>query len=207
MYTLALIGATGLTGRAVLIEALSTGKHVRALRRSHLSSHDIPPHPHLTWIDGDAADPTAISTLLQGADGVISTVGPGRNSGLKICAQCSDLVCQRLGTRHYVVLGGAGTVMPSDRRTLKGHAVAWLMKHIGGAMQEDKNEEVQHLLQYPLKWTLVRAPMIRPGDRHLSLTVCSESPGRLFVDAHSLARLLLARLDMEPKIGVGVFIR
>lgn len=70
MSTLALTGATGFVGSAVLDEALAQGHDVRALTRREQEQR-----AGVEWIAGTLADPGALARLCGGADAVIHVAG------------------------------------------------------------------------------------------------------------------------------------
>jgi putative NADH-flavin reductase len=70
--TIALLGATGGTGRAVLTQALERGHHVRALVRE---GSTLEPRPGLTIVRGDATDHGALFRLTRGVDATVIALG------------------------------------------------------------------------------------------------------------------------------------
>jgi len=72
---IAALGATGVSGEAVVLEALARGYSVHALARipSKLKIKD----PALKIIEGSADDLSVIVELLTDCSAVISTLGPG----------------------------------------------------------------------------------------------------------------------------------
>ena len=70
MTTLAITGATGFVGSAVLNEALTQGHEVRALAR-----RDQPGRDGVAWVRGDLGDTAALAALVSGADAVIHVAG------------------------------------------------------------------------------------------------------------------------------------
>jgi nucleoside-diphosphate-sugar epimerase len=68
--TLAITGATGFVGSAVLDEALAQGHQVRALARREQAER-----AGVTWVRGDLGDTAALMALVQGADAVIHVAG------------------------------------------------------------------------------------------------------------------------------------
>ena len=70
MKTLAITGATGFVGSAVLNAALAAGHQVRALARRPQA-----PREGVTWIAGDLAKASALAELCDGAEAVIHVAG------------------------------------------------------------------------------------------------------------------------------------
>ncbi|WDA39974.1 NAD-dependent epimerase/dehydratase family protein [Erythrobacter sp. BLCC-B19] len=70
MTTLAITGATGFVGSAVLNEALAQGHQVRALARRDQAERE-----GVTWVRGDLSDTAALAALVAGADAVIHVAG------------------------------------------------------------------------------------------------------------------------------------
>ncbi|HSG35020.1 MAG TPA: NAD-dependent epimerase/dehydratase family protein [Sphingomonadaceae bacterium] len=67
---IALTGATGFVGQAVLDEADIQGIEIRALTR-----REQKPRPGVTWIRGNLADREALSLLVEGVEAVIHVAG------------------------------------------------------------------------------------------------------------------------------------
>jgi len=67
---LAITGATGFVGSAVLDEALAQGHTVRALARREQA-----PRAGVEWVRGDLNDTAALAALVQGADAVVHVAG------------------------------------------------------------------------------------------------------------------------------------
>jgi len=67
---LAITGATGFVGSAVLNAALGEGHTARALAR-----RDQAPREGVTWVRGDLGDTAALAALVEGADAVVHIAG------------------------------------------------------------------------------------------------------------------------------------
>ncbi|EJL29473.1 NAD(P)-dependent oxidoreductase [Novosphingobium sp. AP12] len=67
---IALTGATGFVGQAVLDAALAAGYAVRALTR-----RTQPERKHVDWVGGDLADTAALAELTRGAEAAIHVAG------------------------------------------------------------------------------------------------------------------------------------
>jgi putative NADH-flavin reductase len=109
---IALIGATGFVGKAVLEELLQRGHSVTTLLRSLTR---LAPQPHLTTVVADAYDAGTVAAAVHGHDAVVSAFNPGWNE--------PDLYEQFLrgsvaieqgvaasGVRRLLVVGGAGSL-------------------------------------------------------------------------------------------------
>ena len=71
---IALIGASGFVGSAILDEAVSRGHSITAIVRD---TSKVAPHPQITTVAVDAQDPQALADVLKGHDRVISAYNPG----------------------------------------------------------------------------------------------------------------------------------
>lgn len=71
---IALIGASGFVGSAILDEAVSRGHHVTAIVRN---TSKVAAHPQVTAVAVDAQDPQALAEVLKGHDRMISAYNPG----------------------------------------------------------------------------------------------------------------------------------
>lgn len=70
MSMLAITGATGFVGSAVLDEAVAQGHQVRALAR-----RDQAARSGVEWVQGDLADHSALAALVAGTDVVVHVAG------------------------------------------------------------------------------------------------------------------------------------
>lgn len=109
--TLAVLGATGRTGRRLVEYALADGHTVRALARDP-AALDALAQPRLTVRAGDARDPHAVDALVAGSDAVASALGGGtladpgtaRSEGARLAAAAMA----RHGVTRFVGVAGGG---------------------------------------------------------------------------------------------------
>lgn len=109
---IALIGATGFVGTAVLAELLQRDHHVTAIMRdpTKLSSR-----PGVSAVAADAYDPDAIAGAVRGNDAVVSAFNPGWNEPelydkfLRGAAAIERGV-EAAGIKRLLVVGGAGSL-------------------------------------------------------------------------------------------------
>ena len=109
---IALIGATGFVGQAILEEGLARGHQVTALVRH---PEKLAPRPGLVAKKADALDEAALAKELTGHDVVVSAYNPGwaepkiRELSLKGTRSIINGV-KRAGIKRLVVVGGAGSL-------------------------------------------------------------------------------------------------
>jgi len=109
---IALIGATGFVGSAILKEALDRRHEVTAIARH---PEKIKVQNNLTAVKGDVMNSDSLSKVLKGNDVVISAYNAGwtnpdlYNEFLKGSQSIQDAV-KKSGVKRYIVVGGAGSL-------------------------------------------------------------------------------------------------
>ena len=109
---IALIGATGFVGSALLEEALGRGHRVAALSRS---AGKLPARDGLITRAVDATDAAALATAVRGVDAVVSAFlgnRHGADPGGEIERGYAAIVegVKRAGVPRLLVVGGAGSL-------------------------------------------------------------------------------------------------
>jgi putative NADH-flavin reductase len=199
---LAILGASGRTGRLIVEQALARGDEVRALVRSPAKLGLS--HPRLEFVQGDATDADAVRRLVQGCDAVVSALGPvGR--GTDICSVAARNVIAA-GTPRYVAISGAGIDVPGDKKDLGGRIGSFFVRTLLPAAFRDKVREHALLEQSTLAWTLVRAPrlMDKPGTGQPRVSL-ERSPGNS-VSRAALAGFVLRCLEDDSLVRKAPFI-
>lgn len=109
---IALMGATGFVGSAILKEALDRGHEVTAIVRH---PEKLPSHPKLHPQKGDVYDADGMARLITGHDAVISAFNPGwgnpdiYNLQVKGTRAIIDSV-KKAGIKRVLFVGGAGSL-------------------------------------------------------------------------------------------------
>ncbi len=209
-HTVALLGATGMVGDFLLREALARGYDVRALARTPAKLQEF--SSRITIVQGDARDPAVIEELLRGSDVVISAVGPVQADGDAnrfINTTVTGNVLQAMAGKkisRYMIVSGAGVVMPGDERNLLGWWIRTLAQvGLADALQ-DKQAEYELLAKSSAEWMLVRCPLIDPEPFRWAPLVSLQTPPAFRVRAGEVARFMIDQIDSREYIRQGPFL-
>ena len=163
---LAVLGATGGTGRLVVEQALAAGHTVTALVRS--PEKLAVSNPNLNVVAGQATDPSAVARVLDRADALISTLGGG-GSVISDSARAIVEAAHKAGVNRVVLL--SSFLVERDRfnpvtRLLTGLAM--------GSMIKDKSAGEKALRESNLDWTIVYASFLTDGPAGGHVAVLTE---------------------------------
>ena len=208
--TVAILGATGLTGGYLVREALERGYKVRALVRNP---------DRLGWLTndvsiivGDALDPAALRKLLEGSDVVASAIGPVRSDGdaaKMISTNVSRLLIDLMpeyAVSRYIVVSGAGVEVSGDELSVTGWMVRTLAALRFPSTLQDKQAEYEMLARSNVHWTLVRCPLIQDEKYQRPPNVSLTTVSSFHVRAGELASFVIDQLQSTEFIGQSPFI-
>lgn len=161
---LAVIGATGRTGRLVVETALARGHRVGVLVRdpARLSSEV---ENRVRVVTGDSGDPHAARQLLAGTEAVVSALGPTTKEPDLHTRTARTLVSimNESGPRRFVGVSGAGIDVPGDQKAVRDKIISKAIQLLGGSIVKDKPAEYAVWAASGLDWTLVRPPRLADG--------------------------------------------
>jgi putative NADH-flavin reductase len=199
---LAILGASGATGRLLVQKALDAGHTVRALVRDPKKL--AAGHPALELVVGDATRGDDVARLVAGCDVTISALGPTPEQ-VDVASRAAEHVIAA-GVRRYVVISGAGLDVPGDHKDVTGKIVSFFVRTLSPAIFRDKVREHALLAASDVGWTLVRPPRLTndpaTGAFKTDLTNC---PGNS-VSRADLAAFLLQVAGDDGLIGKAPFI-
>ena len=101
---LTILGATGATGTALTGQALAAGHEVTAVVRDP-ARLAVPAHPRLRTVTADIMDPASIAPAIDGADAVLSAVGPrgtGPTTVIQDSVRSIIQAMRKTGTRRFL---------------------------------------------------------------------------------------------------------
>jgi nucleoside-diphosphate-sugar epimerase len=153
MSLIAITGATGFVGSAVLAEALAQGHQVRALARRAQS-----PRAGVEWISGNLSDNAALAALVEGADAVVHVAGltntpdPAQFEVANVTGTANVLAAMvQAGVRRLVFVSSLASRMPALSAYGASKARAETLVEASG-----------------LEWTIVRPPAVY-GPRDIDM--------------------------------------
>jgi putative NADH-flavin reductase len=171
---LSLFGATGPTGKYIIEEALKQGCHVSVYTRDARKLEAFAGRVEI--VVGDLRDREAIAKCVQGADAVISALGPNSlkvQGDRPIMHGLSNIIdaMKQSRVRRLIQISTAAYRDPKDRFALKAHAVALLFRLIARKAYEDIKATGALIAKSDLDWTLVRIPYLKDGPAEGELDV------------------------------------
>jgi putative NADH-flavin reductase len=199
-----------MAGGHILREALERGYAVRALAREPGKLAYL--RDRIEIIPGDALSADSIHTLLTGSDVVISALGPvtaDGTAGRELTTTASGHIVAAMeaqGIRQYILVSGAGVVMPGDQRNATGWWVRQLARLRYSSLLSDRQSEYELLEQSTVDWTIVRCPLIDSTTSRQPARVSLASPQSFTVRAGELAAFILDQVGSEEFARRGPFL-
>lgn len=160
----ALIGATGFVGHAVLGELLQRGHQVVALMRDPVKLADA---AQLTKVEADVLDLAQVERALTGVDAVISAYNPGWTNPniydeFLLGARNIERATKHNGIARLIVVGGAGSLYGDDGKQLIDSPQFPKPIYNGANAARDYLVELQQATS--LDWTFLSPPVaFAPG--------------------------------------------
>jgi uncharacterized protein YbjT (DUF2867 family) len=194
---IAILGGTGGIGGHVLDWALEAGHRVHALARSPQA---LAPAPGLTVIRGDALDADAVAEAVDGADAVVSALGPrgAKMPGLLAGAAANVVAAmQKTGATRLVGVSAAGAYVTGDPN------MSWLIKAILPRVLAKQFADVRQMEDVirasDLDWTLVRATRLvnGPGTGRYRVSPDYSPPGGGKISRADVAHFIAAVLTED----------
>ncbi|MBK1822296.1 NAD(P)-dependent oxidoreductase [Burkholderia orbicola] len=171
---IALFGATGPTGKHIIEEGLKQGYALSIYTRDAKKLAAFAGKVEI--VVGDLRDLDAIANCIQGADAVISALGP---NGFKVQGDrpimhgLSNIIAvmKRSGVRRLIQISTASYRDPKDGFDLASRANALMFKVIVRKAYDDIKATGELIANSDLDWTLVRIPFLKDGPANGKIDV------------------------------------
>lgn len=151
----AVVGATGGTGREVVDQALRAGHEVSALVRRPGA---LPAHERLRLVVGEVGQQDAVEGVVRGQDVVVSALGSRGRVPVTVCAEGARAVLAAMGSGQVARLVAVSAHGAAESRDRSPYCVAlWLS--VAGKMRD--KERMESLIRASdVQWTIVRPPAL-----------------------------------------------
>lgn len=206
---LVVLGPTGGTGGQVVRHALATGHEVVAIARRPDAVQ--PTHPNLRVVAGDVLEPATLAGALDGADAVISALGPraGRAPTVLYSHGIANVRAEmvRAGVRRLVVVS-AVPVAPTGQEGVLDRFVVLPLLHLllGGNYADLRRMEDDLRAADDVDWTVFRPPRLLdgPATGRIRSAVDVHLPRARDIRRSDLARALVSGAGDPALVGHAV---
>jgi putative NADH-flavin reductase len=215
---LALFGATGGVGRAVLSQAIAAGHTVRAVVRN---PSKLPADIDVVRQDLANPDNEVLAAALRDVNAVVSALGPHRAAEAGIVAPATAAITHAMagaGVRRLVVISAAPVgVVPSTHRPhpprhdpgdglLMRHLLSPFIRRAFDRVYTDLAAMEDLLRGGNLDWTAIRPPRLTNGPLTGSYRTALDRnlPHGLTISRPDVAHLMLTVLGRRETVGHAV---
>lgn len=168
---IAVLGATGRTGRPLVGQALDRGHEVVALVRDPAGLPSaVRDDDRVEVIEGDAYGGDGVDRTIGGdgdpIDAVVSVLGQTSESPDDLLTAAGKHVLAAMdehGVERLVTLVGAGVREEGESVSLGGKVMGAMLKLLARSVLEDARDHVELIKASDTRWTVVRAPRLTEG--------------------------------------------
>jgi hypothetical protein len=159
---LIVFGATGMTGKELVKQALYNGHTVKAFGRNVFTA-DLPKDDKLELVQGALFDEGQVYNAIKGCDAVLSAIGGEAGSSDKtrsLGMKNIVLQMQKANVKRIVAIAGIGVLETEDGKLLM-EADDFPTQY--AAVSQEHLKALNFLKESSLDWTVVCPPMISEG--------------------------------------------
>ncbi|WP_314589992.1 SDR family oxidoreductase [Paenibacillus terrigena] len=159
-------GATGGTGRQVVMQALEFGHEVTAIVRNP-EAVDIR-HEQLEVVRGDVLNLSSFSPWIIGKDAVLSALGVNHRKPTTVYSEGTENIVKAMegaGVRRLIGLSSAGLVVPPDTPLLQRLVIQHVIQPMYKYAYEDMARMEAMVRKSALDWTVIRPPRLTNGSK------------------------------------------
>lgn len=196
---IAVIGANGRSGQALVKRALNSGYEVRGGIRGESR---LPDHPNLTIQQCDATNEDDVRQLLVGQDAVVSLIGHVRHSPKDVQSiAISNVikVMKETGMTRLISMTGTGVRFPGDKVGLLGRLMNLILVVFAPPRVKDGRKHARLLQATDLEWTIIRVQKLQNSEPK-PYTLREHGPTKFSVSREEVAVAILEVLERRSFI-------
>lgn len=195
--TIAIIGATGATGKFVLEGALNRSFNIRALARNPEKLNHL--KDQIDIIKGSIDDLEAVKKLFDGTDVILSTLGTNKKpnyiveKGVRVMLQAIQSLNSKPRFVHMSAVGLGDSIIQCKKSWLWTFIVKVTFPLVGSEIFADMERAEKLIIQAKdVKSVIVRAAILnnKPARGYIVRTP-TESAGKMFISREDIANFML----------------
>jgi putative NADH-flavin reductase len=190
---IAVFGATGGTGRALVEQGLSNGHNVTAFVRNPQKLSIM--HERLSFVKGDVLNPEDVERAVRDQDAVLSVLGPTKHSPANICSAGTKNIMHAMkkhGVRRLIVQSAFGA---GDTR--KKGLYARLLSMVIPSFMNDKDVMEKAVKESGVEWIIVRPAALTNGPKRGTYRVPDTMPFIPMISRADVADFILHQLESD----------
>ena len=195
---LTIFGATGISGKLLTKQALDKGYVVTAYARNP-SKIDFN-HPNLKVVNGELNNVEAIKKAIEGADVIISLLGPpGRVKGCLVAEGMANIVkaMKEKNITRLIATATPSASDPNDSFDLKFRLAVMMIRLLMGDAYSDIVKTAGIIRESGLDWTIVRLPFLnnKPKSGKVNADYTGKGIVNFTLSRSDLVDFLLAQVN------------
>lgn len=190
---IALFGASGRTGKEIMLQSLIKGYQVQALVR-RIDSIDLR-NEKLSLVEGDVLDAAAVEKVIDGADAVMVAIGARSAKEAQVHSLGTRHIVdamQKRGLKRIIVVSSAGLFGSKDSNFIFGCIIRPIFLR---KIFEAKLKELEILEQSALEWILVRPAGLIDGQKTGKYHITEDRPTGKNITCADVAEFMLGQLN------------
>lgn len=190
---LTIFGASGRTGAHLVRQALERGDHVTAVLRRPA---DLDPRIAVRVVP-DFADTAALAAAIDGADAVLSAIGPRSRKDTPVAAPATRRILAAAPPRLVVISAAPVGSPPADDSFISRRIAIPLVSRALRPVYDDLREMEAALAASDSAWTAFRPPLLtdRAATGRYQTRVGGSVPRSFSVSRADLAAAMIAALS------------
>lgn len=151
---LTIFGASSITGKQLVDQALKAGHDVTAFVRDATKLGMS--HAKLTIVSGDALNRAHVEEAVRGSHAVLSALGPKGKPAVMAAESTKNIVdaMEKYGVKRLVIVSVAGIAVPDDKRGF--NLIDVLIKLLLKDVYADRENQIAVLESSQVDWIAVR---------------------------------------------------